>query len=118
MVFILLALIGFVGGIASGLLGVGGGLIFGPLLMALFGFNPHVAIGTSIALVVPTAMVGAWQHIQTGNVQWKIVLVMLIFALLGAWLGAKASIHMDPQILKRFYAAFLILVALRIFFSK
>ena len=118
MLYLLLALIGLLGGLSSGLFGVGGGLIFGPLLILVRGMNPHIAIGTSIALVVPTAIMAATKHIHAGNVEWKIIPVILIFSMAGAWLGAYLSVHMEPQLLKRFYAVFLILIALRIFFAK
>jgi len=62
MSFILLAVIGILGGVASGLLGVGGGAIFVPLLVLMRHFDMHLAIGTSIAVVVPTAVIGIWRH--------------------------------------------------------
>jgi uncharacterized membrane protein YfcA len=118
MTYLLLAVIGLLGGIASGLFGVGGGLIFVPLLMLVRAFDPHVAIGTSLAIVVPTALVAMLKHASAGMVDWKVVPVIVVFAFVGAWLGASLSLQLDSQLLKRFYAGFLILVALKIFFTK
>ena len=118
MTYLLLAVIGFLGGISSGLFGVGGGLVFGPLLILLMGFNPHLAVGTALAMVIPTAVIGVIQHIKVGHVDWKIMPVILVFSMIGAWIGAHLSIQADAQMLKRFYAAFLVLVALKIFFTK
>lgn len=118
MTYLLLALIGLLGGLSSGLFGVGGGLIFVPLLMLLRAFDPHMAIGTSLAIVVPTAVVALLKHQSAGMVNWKVIPVIILFALVGAWLGASISLQIDNQLLKRFYAVFLIAIALKIFFTK
>jgi uncharacterized protein len=118
MTYLLLALIGFLGGISSGLFGVGGGLVFVPLLMLLRAFDPHVAIGTSLAIVVPTAIAALLKHSSAGMVDWKVVPVIVVFAFAGAWLGASLSLQIDSQLLKRIYAVFLVAVALKIFFTK
>ncbi len=118
MTYLLLALIGFLGGISSGLFGVGGGLVFVPLLMLLKAFDPHLAIGTSLAIVIPTAIVAVSKHASAGMVDWKIVPVIAVFALIGAWLGATVSLQIDSQLLKRIYAVFLFAIALKIFFTK
>ena len=118
MTYLLLALIGFLGGMVSGLFGVGGGLIFGPLLILLLKFNPHIAVGTALVMVIPTAIAGCIKHIQVGNVDWKIMPVIVAFALVGAWIGAHLSVQTDAHVLRRFYAVFLVLVALKIFFTK
>lgn len=118
MTYLLLALIGLLGGLSSGLFGVGGGLVFVPLLILMKAYDPHVAIGTSLAIVVPTAIAALLKHSGAGMVDWKVMPVIVIFALLGAWLGATLSLQIDSQLLKRIYAVFLILVALKIFFTK
>lgn len=118
MTYVLLALIGFLGGISSGLFGVGGGLVFVPLLMLLRAFDPHMAIGTSLAIVVPTAIAALLKHQSADMVDWKVVPVIVLFAIAGAWLGASLSIQMDSQLLKRVYAVFLVAIALKIFFTK
>lgn len=118
MSYVLLAVIGLLGGIASGLFGVGGGLVFVPLLMLVRAFDPHLAIGTSLAIVVPTALVAMLTHARSGMVDWKVVPIIVLFAFAGAWIGATLSLQMDSQALKRIYAVFLILIALKIFFTK
>jgi len=56
MTYLFVALIGLLGGFVSGLVGVGGGTVFVPLLILLLKFNPHLAIGTSLAIIIPTTV--------------------------------------------------------------
>lgn len=118
MTYLIVALIGILGGIASGLVGVGGGTIFVPLLILVCKFNPHLAIGTSLAIVIPTAIVGALTHSRAGMVDWKSALMISACAILGAWLGSKLSVKLDTLLLKRIFAVLLVFIAFKMFFSK
>ncbi len=115
---VLFALMGLLGGLASGLFGVGGGLVFGPLLVLLKKFDTHLAIGTSIAVVIPTALVGVFRHAGANHVDWKTAAWITLFAVAGAWIGTGLSIKADPATLRRVYALFLVLVALKLSFQK
>ncbi len=112
------AIIGILGGVASGLFGVGGGLVFVPLLTMLKKMGLHQAIGTSIAIVIPTSMMSTYRHAGAGNVDWKAAAWITAFALAGAWAGSGLSIQMDASSLRRFYAVFLVCVAAKLFFQK
>ncbi len=113
-----LAGIGIFAGIVSGLFGVGGGLIFVPLLILLRQFDPHLAIGTSIAVVVPTAMMAAFRHHLGGMVDWKTVAVLAVFSILGAWVGAALSLKLPVDVLRRALAVFLVFIAAKLFFQN
>jgi len=115
---IYLGVIGLLGGISSGLFGVGGGVIFVPLMMILLAFDVHLAIGTSIVAIVPTALVASIKHIQAGMVSWQAVAALVVFSMAGAWLGVTLSLKLDAQVLRKFYAIFLFLVSIKIFFQK
>lgn len=110
--------IGLLGGVTSGLLGVGGGLIFVPLLMMLKGFDPHKAIGTSLLVIVFTGAFGAFFHSRVGMVDMKVALLMGLFSILGVWLGTQLSLRIDVFLLKRVFAVFLVAVAVKLFFFK
>ncbi len=112
-----IGLIGLAGGLASGLFGVGGGILFVPLLVILFNVNLHLAIGTSLAAIVPTAVVGALRHFRGNSVDLKIALTLALFAMLGAWLGSGLSLQLDVIWLRRLFAVFLFVVALHLFFK-
>lgn len=118
MTILLTALIGLLGGLASGLFGVGGGTIFVPLLVMLRDWNAHLAIGTSLAVIVPTAIAGIMKYQSAGMIDWKTVLILSCFTILGAWFGAQLSLKLDALLLKRLFAIFLVGVALKLFFSN
>ena len=113
IVFLVTAIIALIAGIASGLLGVGGGLILVPLFHFLLKMNMHVAIGTSLAVIVPTALISVFRNAPAQNVDWKIVLFASLFSIIGGLIGASISISLDVTLLKKIFAVFLILVALR-----
>ncbi len=118
MPYAIIALIGVLGGIVSGLFGVGGGILFVPLLILLKNFNPHLAIGTSLAVIVPTAFVAAFRHSLAGMIDWKTVLILALFAIAGAWLGSELSLKLEAGVLRRLYAFFLLALAFKLFFQK
>lgn len=118
MTYFLLALIGLIGGMLSGLFGVGGGVIFVPFLILLKAYDPHVAIGTSLVIVIPTVLIGVWRHQQAGMVDWKVLPFILIFAMAGAWIGAHLSLQLESGLLRKLFAGFLVLIALKLFFTK
>jgi len=113
-----IVLIGLFGGVMSGLLGVGGGLIFVPLMTFLLGFTIHQAVGTSLLIIIPTSLIGVWAHAAQGHVQVKTALLIASVAILGAWFGAYLSGKIDPILLKRIFAAFLVLIAIKLVFHK
>lgn len=111
-------LIGVFGGLVGGLFGIGGGTIFVPLLVILKRFDTHLAIGTSLAVILPTASVALFRHTKAGQVDWHAAVVLAIFAIVGAWLGAGLSVKMDELLLRRLFAVLMIIVAVRLFLKN
>ena len=112
------ALIGILGGFLGGLFGVGGGVVFVPLLMFLKGFDIHRAVGTSFLIIIFTALSGALFHGKAGMVDWKAAAILGLFSVLGVWFGTRLSLKLDAVVLQRAFAVFLVLVAVKIFFFK
>jgi len=112
------AAIGILGGFLGGLFGVGGGTVFVPLLMLLKGFDVHRAIGTSLLIIIFTALAGAAFHGRAGMVDWKAAIILGVFSVLGVWLGTKLSLKLDAGMLQRLFAVFLVAVAVKLFFFK
>jgi len=104
---------GLVAGLLSGLIGIGGGSAFVPIMTVGFRFNQALAQGTSLAAIVPTALVGGITHIREGNVLIGPALWMGGGGLAGAILGALLAIHLPGLLLARVWGAFLLLTALR-----
>ena len=88
---LLLLPLGILAGILAGLLGIGGGLVFSPLLLWL-GLSPHQALATSTLAIVPTTAGGSWAHLRRGLLPWPSALAIgsgaLLFGLLFGRLGA------------------------------
>jgi len=81
----------FLGGLASGFLGIGGGLIVVPILAAVVGLPMHLAVATSMLTMIFTSISGVSTHIVLGNVVIAYAVPLVIGIVLGAQLGARAS---------------------------
>ena len=102
----------FAGAIAASL-GLGGGIIFVPALVVLFGFDQHIAQGTSLAVIFPTAIVAAIAHTRRGNVRWPLAIPIGLAGIVGAVFGAQIALRLDPDLLRRMFGIFLLLLASR-----
>jgi uncharacterized membrane protein YfcA len=122
MQFLIVGVIGLVSGITSGLFGVGGGIVMVPAMMFFMrdqiGENIKVAIGTSLAVIIPTALMGSFKHYQQGNINWQVVLALVPLAVVGGFLGAKLTSVLHAEQLRRAFGGFMILVGVRILFFK
>ena len=109
--FILL-LIGVVAGIASGFVGIGGGLIIVPALIYFTGLDQHVAQGTSLAMMLPPiGILAALNYHSEQSVEWTYAACLAITFVIGAWLGSKWSIKLSPTVVRLFFAAFMFYTA-------
>ena len=106
-------LIGLAAGFVSGLLGLGGGIIFVPALVFLLKRTQHEAHGTSLALIVPTATMGAVVYGTQGNLNLQFALWIAIFGMTGAYLGAQFANKLPERTLKLIYATFLVVVGFK-----
>ncbi|MHB8572387.1 MAG: TSUP family transporter [Candidatus Dormibacteria bacterium] len=105
--------LGLAAGILSGLLGLGGGVVMVPAMVLFMGLSQHLAQGTSLAVIIPTAAVGAGAHFRHGRVNLRAAAVIGLGGLLGAYLGSSAALHVDGDILRRAFGVFMVLVAVR-----
>lgn len=117
MHYVTALVIGLVSGVASGLFGVGGGIVMVPAMVLLL--SPPIrdikqAVGTSLVVIIPTALMGAWKHFTQGNVHWQTALALAPMAILGGYTGAWLTTQISAANLKRAFGGFLILVGLRL----
>ncbi|WP_271435566.1 sulfite exporter TauE/SafE family protein [Thermospira aquatica] len=102
----------------SGLLGIGGAIFIIPGLVYLLGFDQKLAQGTTLMLMLPPIGILAFlEYYRKGLVNLPVGIVIAFCFVIGAFLGAKLAIGMDTYILKRFFAVFLVFVALSLWFS-
>src|SRR3954471_16887481 len=98
-------LIGFAAGMSSGLLGVGGGIIFVPALVFVLGLTQLSAESTSLLAIVPVALVGAWRQREYGNVRLRDGLLLGVLSPIGVVGGAELSNVLSERLLELSFAA-------------
>ncbi len=106
----------FVIGFASSLLGIGGGFIHVPALIALLGFPVHIATATSHFVLAITTSIGTVTHILAGdlNTTWPRTVAIAAGAICGARIGASLSRRVRGVLIMRLLALALVIVALRL----
>lgn len=105
--------IGFFAGTLGALMGVGGGIITVPALVTLYAFEQHLAQGTSLAVIVPTAVVAAIAHSRRGHVDWRLAITLASGGLAGGWLGGRTALAIDAPMLRILFVCFLLLMVAR-----
>jgi uncharacterized protein len=107
-------------GFISGLLGIGGGVIMTPVQYWLYtssGMSTDTAIriafATTLAVVLPTAASGVWQHHKRGSILWKIAITMGLFTAIGAFLGALIASRLPGSGLKIGFGILALVIAVR-----
>lgn len=103
-------LIGAVSGIVSGT-GMGGGTILIFLLTFVVGIEQRVAQATNLIFFIPTSLIAIIVNLKNKNLDVKTGIIISIFGILGAIIGANLAIHMDVNILKKCFGIFLALIA-------
>ncbi len=106
-------------GVFSGTFGVGGAIIVIPALIYFLGLSQHQAQGTSLAFMIPpVTLMAALNYSKNGYVNWKFALVLAVMFFIGTYFGSMLSISIPEKILKKMFGGLLLLVALKIIFSK
>ena len=106
-------LLGLFAGTLAATLGVGGGIIFVPVLASVFAFGQLEAQGTSLAIILPTAIIGTLIHARAGRVVWRVAYVTGGVGIVFALVGAQLAQAMDEDILSKVFAVVLAVLAIR-----
>lgn len=105
--------LGVLAGVMSGLLGVGGGILFVPMLVAL-GLGQVEAAATSLLAIVPTAAVGTWRQARYGNLRVRPAVIVGVASIVGVEIGVQLATSLPEQLLRRLFGVLLIGVALQL----
>ncbi len=101
--------IGILGGVASGLFGVGGGIVIVPALIYWAGFTQHKATGTSLAVLLPPIGLAATvEYYRHGNVDVPAAAILAATMFLGAWVGAAIANKMEGPHLRLAFGVFIL----------
>jgi uncharacterized membrane protein YfcA len=112
---LILMAIGLIAGVASGFVGIGGGMIIVPALVFGLGMSQHMAQGTSLAMMIPPiGSFGCYQLLQSGAVNLYFAAALAITFVFGAWLGSKWSLKMNPAAVRAIFALFMMYAAIRL----
>jgi len=111
--------LGVVIGIVSGLIGIGGGAFLVPALIFFYGMSQIKAQGTSVAtLLLPIGALAFWTYYKAGHVDLKLAMLIAVGFALGGWVGGLWAQHLSAIVLRRSFAAIMIVLALKLIFTK
>jgi hypothetical protein len=111
---LLAAVVGLIAGVLAGLFGVGGGILYVPVLTFALGLSQLHAGATSLLAIIPTVIAGVWRQRSYGNVRWKPALVIGVTAILGVQGGVLAAEALPEHVLRRLFGVLLLAVAAQI----
>jgi hypothetical protein len=115
----MILLVGLVVGMVSGVVGIGGGILFVPALIWLLGMNQHKAQGTSIgALLLPVGLFAFIEYYREGNADIRVALLLAAGFLVGGYFGAVGAHHISDLWLRRVFAVTLVVVGVKMLFTR
>lgn len=119
MHLLLFLAIGLFAGVAAGIFGIGGGIVIVPALILLAKFTPQTATGTSLAIfLLPIGALGAWAYYKNGHVRVVPALLLALGVFCGSYFGARIAQQMSPLMLRRAFSVLLVVVAMRMWWTK
>ena len=108
-----IASFGVLVGLLSALFGIGGGVAMVPFMMLLLDRSPHLAEGTSLLVIIPTAIAGVIAHQKRGFVSFRHAGWLAVGGVFGAFAGARLALSIEEGVLKTLFAAFLAVMGVR-----
>lgn len=111
-----LILVGLAGGLLSGLFGIGGGTIIVPALAIWLSMPQKLSAGTSVAAILPTAIVGATTYAIQGNVDWLAALLLAVGIIVGAQVGTHLLVKLPVNTIQWAFMGFLLIVIVSLWF--
>ncbi|MGB0248465.1 MAG: sulfite exporter TauE/SafE family protein [Flavobacteriales bacterium] len=112
---LLLLCIGLLAGIASGFVGIGGGMIIVPALVFGLGLNQHMAQGTSLAMMIPPiGILAVMSYYKAGQIQLEYAGILALTFVLGAWMGSKWALRINPSVVRLVFGLFMLFAAGRL----
>ena len=115
----IMVLIGLDAGVLGGMFGVGGGLIIVPALMLALSLGPKEAQGTSVAVMLPPiGILAAMNYYKAGYLNIKYALVIALAFIVGGWFGSKLAIMLPDAMMKKVFAGFMLITAIKMLWGK
>lgn len=115
---VLAVLIGFAAGFVGGVAGIGGGVVIVPGLVLLLGAPQHLAQGTSLAVIVPTALMATVTHARNHYIVVTGAVAMAAAGIATAQVGSRVALGVDAGVLRKIFGAYLLLVGVQTVWRK
>lgn len=114
-------LLGIIAGIASGLLGIGGGVIMVPaLVLILAAFDQKTAQGTALVVMIPMSIVGSLRYMQNPDISlnWTVVTLIVAGAVIGSIIGVALMSRLPVSFIRKCFGVLMLVLAVKMFISK
>lgn len=105
--------IGFATGVLAGLLGIGGGVVMVPAMVVFFSEPSVIAKGTSVAVIIPTSIMGTWRNWKADNVDLKVAAIVGLSGIASAVAGGIIADVMSEDVSNVLFASLIVVVAIR-----
>ncbi len=109
---------GAIGGFLAGLLAIGGGVIYVPVILRVFQRSMKVALATSLAVVSAVAIPGTIRHEMLGHIDWSIVVLLSVAVIPASFLGAKLALRLRNRTLERIFGICTIVFGVYFLFTQ
>jgi uncharacterized protein len=112
-------ILGFVVGILSGIMGIGGAVFIVPALVYIFGWEQHLAQGTTLAMLIPPiGIFAAMKYYQAGHVDLRVAAILCLGFLAGGYFGGTFANQLPGDTLKKIFGIALLAISLRMMLGK
>ncbi len=106
---------GAIAGLTAGFLGIGGGILLVPMMVGLLGLTQHKAHGTSLAIIIPIAIISATVYALRGHIDWALVATIGSGSIIGVIIGAKLMMRVPAHRLRQLFGVYAIALAILLF---
>ncbi len=110
----LVVVLGVGTGVLAGLFGVGGGILFVPILVLFFDLGQVEAEATSLLAILPTVLAGTWRQHRYGNVHWRSALLIGLVAVAGVQAGVLVAVALPEDVLRRLFGLLMLGAAVQL----
>lgn len=107
-------ILGLIAGFINGILGVGGGTFLIPALTYIYRLKQHIAHGTTITVIFPTAIASTFIYGMNKQLDVQLTWQIILSGILGGFLGAKLMNKLSASLLKKLFALFIIITGIRL----
>ncbi|KXG74185.1 sulfite exporter TauE/SafE family protein [Thermotalea metallivorans] len=111
-----LILLGLITGLVNGLFGSGGGTVLVPGMFFILGIEEHKAHATAISVILPLTLVSMFIYFRYGIIVWDVTIKVALGGILGGYIGAKLLNRIPSNLLRKGFALFMMIAALRMVF--